>query len=173
MVQEKNLAGMVLNPSAGKEISLKNMRDFCKLPILFYFYLKDQVGVTKEVIFHPVRKDGLNGQPHRGFVFHHPEMGELLCYILHRTEDWFDVNVAFNKKSESGETTLNGGLLFSISFWSIKGIANETENRAYFNIPSGFEGAITDDKYQTLIDTLRKSYNFKLEMLKMLEDCKK
>ena len=172
MVKEKTSADILSDLSTDKAEFLKNTRDFCKLTILFYFYLKNQVGVNKEIIFHPVRRDAMNGQAHRGFVFHHPQMGELLCYMLHRTADWFDVVIAFNKNGQNGEVTLDGGLLFSISFWSIEGVVNATENRVYFNIPSSFEGAITEDKYQYLIDMLRKSYDFKLEMLKIFEDCK-
>lgn len=175
MVQQATSLDNLLNDlSPNEERFLLDMRTFCKLPILLYFYMRKKYTTikSKEVLFYPERKDAYNKKPHRAFLFNHPEMGDLMCYLLHRTTDWFDVVIAFPEYDAKGELTVNGPLLFSMSFWSLEGVSNETTNSSYLNFNSGSEGSVSHDGQEKYFKKLKKHFNFRLEVIKMLEDCK-
>ncbi len=150
-------------------------RPFSHLPIRFYFHLRKKYSgknMIGELIFHPERKDAFNKKPHRGFVFQHPQMGELICYLFHQTADWFSVVLAFSVPYEApDEPKLEGPLIFSSSFWTLDGMSKEKENSTLFTFRSGTEGAVNEKNLGGYFQKLDERYSFYLELAKILKEC--
>ena len=175
MVQQTNPWGNLLKDiSTTEEEFLTDMRTFCKLPIRFFFQLKKQFNakISRELIFYPVRTDAFNKKPHRAFLFTHPEMGELMCYIVHVTVDWFNVAISLPVFDEKNELVLKGDTLFSMTIWSLDGLNNEKVNSSYFSFHYCSEGSIKEGEENEYFQNLEKLYRFQLDVIKTLKSCK-
>ncbi len=174
MVQQTiSLDNLLKDISTSEEEFLSNMRTFCKLPIRFFFQLKKQfnASISRELIFYPIRTDAFNKMPHRAFLFTHPEMGELMCYIVHVTADWFNVAISLPTFNNENEPVLKGDVLFSMTLWSLDGLNNEKVNSSYFSFHYCSEGSIKEGEENEYFQNLEKLYHLQLDVIKVLKSC--
>jgi hypothetical protein len=162
MTATKSYTELLKDLTAKKEDFLKAIQPFCHLPVKMYFNLKEEHD-GEEFILSLETTDALSGFPRRSFRMFDPNVGDLVVSLRHRAGDWFDLIVAKPDSTSGKIKSVNS--IFSITYWSLKGVANDKHNEFYLSCKSGYEGGITEGKETQVIRKLICQKNFVDKML--------